>query len=253
MTRKKRKSSLNEADDEVLSEEGSDQLANQYFVELFTSQGRVDMTHSLVVVRRSISDEINTGLLEFFKSDEIITALKVMNLSKAFNDGGILTCFGNDVIQYFVELFTSQGRVDMTHSLVVVRRSISDEINTGLLEFFKSDEIITALKVMNLSKAFNDGGILTCFGNDVIQYCLSILNSSTFLFDINKTNIILIPKVDNPRSVDSNTCSIISAFVPERLIIDNVILAYAILHSFKNQISGYEGHTTVLSRILCKQ
>ena len=96
-------------------------------------------------------------------------------------------------------------------------------------------------------------------GDDVIAAILDFLNSSNMNPEINYTHIILIPKIKSPEkmsdyrpiSLCNFICKIISkvmanklkqilpqlifttqsAFVLGRLIIDNVLIAYEILHA----------------------
>lgn len=95
---------------------------------------------------------------------------------------------------------------------------------------------------------------------DLIEFCLKILYDGMDIIPINLTNIMLIPKVAHPLNINNfkpiNLCNVLykivakvktnclkvvigkcidnaqSAFVHERLINYNVLLAYEFLHSF---------------------
>ena len=98
---------------------------------------------------------------------------------------------------------------------------------------------------------------------------LSCLNSGTLLKSINHTFITLIPKVNNPENVSEfrpiSLCNVIykiiskvianhlkpflnsivskaqSAFIADRLIAYNILIAFESLHYMKTQNSGREG------------
>ena len=95
---------------------------------------------------------------------------------------------------------------------------------------------------------------------------LNVLNSGMSLFDINRTNIALMPKTNNPQRMFEfrpiSLCNVIyklisktlanrlkailpyiisenqSAFTADRLIIDNVLVAYEIMHFLKHKKCG---------------
>lgn len=97
-------------------------------------------------------------------------------------------------------------------------------------------------------------------GTEVSSYCLKILNGNNDIKKTNTTNIMLIPKVKNQTEMAKfkpiNLCNVIykittkvlanrfqkvlnmcinsfqSGFDPKRLISDNILLTYELLHTF---------------------
>lgn len=106
-------------------------------------------------------------------------------------------------------------------------------------------------------------------GREVSNFCLEVLNKGKSLKLLNHTNIVLLPKMSHPRNptnfrpislclvfykiisksianrlqkvIDLCIDSTQSAFVLGRLISDNVLLAYEILHTMRNKRVGKKG------------
>ncbi|KAA3466906.1 reverse transcriptase [Gossypium australe] len=130
------------------------------------------------------------------------------------------------------------------------------------------EEVRAALRGMGPTKAPGSDGFLALFfqkywhiiGKEVMEYCLSILNGNKGVEPVNITEIVLIPKIPNPSTLVNfrpiSLCTVMykivaktianrlqsSAFVPGRLITDNVLLAYEILHTFRQKRTGKKGY-----------
>ncbi|KAM1218420.1 hypothetical protein TB2_045543 [Malus domestica] len=100
-------------------------------------------------------------------------------------------------------------------------------------------------------------------GDDVCNVCLSVLNGNGELGSLNKTLIALIPKINLPKRVSEfrpiSLCNVIykiisktlamrmkkvlphviseyqSAFIPNRMILDNVLAAFETIHCLKRR------------------
>lgn len=111
-------------------------------------------------------------------------------------------------------------------------------------------------------------------GKEVSSACLDVLNNGMELDCFNKTSIILILKIPNPstmvnfhpislcngfykltakmitnrfrRVLDGCIDKAQSVFVPERLIMNNILLAYELLHTFSQKRSGEKGFMTLI-------
>ena len=108
---------------------------------------------------------------------------------------------------------------------------------------------------------------------DVIKIVINILNSNSPITELNKTNITLIPKINNPSKINEfrliSLCNVSykivskflanklkpllsaiisenqSVFVPSRLITNNVLIAFEIMHYLKKKKDGKEGYMAV--------
>ncbi|KAA3483188.1 reverse transcriptase [Gossypium australe] len=178
---------------------------------------------------------------------------------------------------FFQNLFKSKGVADPCKVLDGIERTIKQEDNEFLLAPYREEEIQAALEGMGPTKAPKADGFPALFyqkywhivGRDVTEFCLGILNNNQDFGGFNSTNIILIPKVPKPtqlvnfrpislctfiykvvaktianrlqKIIDKCIDKVQSAFVPGRLITDNVLLAYEIFHTINQKRTGKKG------------
>jgi hypothetical protein len=150
-------------------------------------------------------------------------------------------------------------------------------MNESLLTPFTSEEVFVALESIGDLKAPGTDGMPSIFykkfwnlvGDRVKSEVLQFLNGGDMLEGWNDTVIVLIPKVRNPEKISEfrpiSLCNVLykliakvlsnrlrkilpqiispsqSAFVPSRLITDNVLLAYELTHYLNNKWKGNEG------------
>ncbi|KAH9672148.1 reverse transcriptase domain-containing protein [Citrus sinensis] len=147
-----------------------------------------------------------------------------------------------------------------------VTATMNDQLNAS----FTAEEISEALFQMCPTKAPGPDGLNSMFfqkhwqhvGKGVTQTCLHILNNQGNLSPLNHTFIALIPKVAKPRKVTEyrpiSLCNVVyrivakvianrlkqvlhqiispyqSAFVPNRIITDNIVIGYECLHKIRH-------------------
>ncbi|KAL0399895.1 UNVERIFIED_CONTAM: hypothetical protein Sradi_2332800 [Sesamum radiatum] len=183
------------------------------------------------------------------------------------------------LLEYFRGIFASSR--PSTHELEAVlntvRPKVTDTMNESLLLPFTEQEVRNSVFSMSPIKYSGPDGMPPLFyqkfwhiiRNDVVSSVLHILNSSSLLHKMNFTHIVLIPKCSKPEKVSQfrpiSLCNIIvkiaskcvanqmkiildsvishnqSAFIPGRLITDNVLVAFEINHYVKNHTRGKSG------------
>ncbi|KAA3488078.1 reverse transcriptase [Gossypium australe] len=107
---------------------------------------------------------------------------------------------------------------DMNHNLLEVENCISQ----SPLAKYSREEIWTALKEMGPTKALGANDIPALFTKK----------------SLNLTHIILIQKVAHSNDLRKFQHITQSAFMLGRLITDNILLAYEVLHVFKRKRTG---------------
>lgn len=165
----------------------------------------------------------------------------------------------------------------MHEVLNTVKGRVTEEMNNMLTAPYTSEEVVKALKEMHPTKAPGPDEMPALFykkfwyviGEDTLTYVLDILNNNAPLEQINNTHIVLIPKKKvcettkdyRPISlcnvlyklvskVISNRLKLVlpnviseaqSAFVPGRLITDNILVAYELFHYLRKKKKGVKG------------
>jgi hypothetical protein len=173
--------------------------------------------------------------------------------------------------------------VQATHPAVLEKivPKVTEVMNESLLAPFSYDDVKKAIFSIGDFKAPGPDGLHAVFykrfwelfGDDISQQSLQALNSGIIPEGWNDTTIVLIPKVDAPELVTQfrpiSLCNVIykiiskmlalrlkailpevispmqSAFVPGRLITDNVLVAYESIHMIKNKRAGTNGACAV--------
>lgn len=177
------------------------------------------------------------------------------------------------VSAFFEGLFNSQGVDGVDNVLNCIEGRVSQRMNDMLLAPYSINEIFEALQSMHPCKAPGPDGLNPMFfqkfwdivGDDVSRAVLHILQGNDVPNSLNHTHIVLIPKLPNPTRLSDfrpiSLCNVVykiaskvisnrlksclpllisetqSAFTPGRLISDNIMMAYEIFHSMKNNPS----------------
>ena len=182
------------------------------------------------------------------------------------------------LIEFYANLFTSSTPGNLEQILEGIQPVVTEEKQIKLAKpFVEEEEVECAIKDMAPLKAPSLDGMPLLFyqtywndvGMDISQAVLSCLNSRYILKSINHTFITLIPKVQNPERVSDyrpiSLCNVIykivskvianrlkpllnsiisetqSAFIANRPITDNILIAVESLHHMKNNCIGKQG------------
>ncbi|XP_074287942.1 uncharacterized protein LOC141613105 [Silene latifolia] len=181
---------------------------------------------------------------------------------------------------YFQGLFTTANPVNFDDALGGLEGRVTAEMNMGLERDYCEEEVLDALNQMNPLKAPGPDGMNGLFyqtywsiiGPEVIRHVLQILRGTRSPREINKTNIVLIPKKKAPDKIQDfrpiSLCNVVyklvskvlanrlkcfldnivsenqSAFTPGRAISDNVLTAFEMFHYMKNSKST-EGYMAI--------
>ncbi|XP_042972927.1 uncharacterized protein LOC122304723 [Carya illinoinensis] len=188
-------------------------------------------------------------------------------------------CIGdfNEILYQKEKLFSTSSPSEFTTCLQSMDKKVTNAMNNKLLLKFTEEEVHDAVSHMNALGSPSPDGFLAHFyqnhwesiGNETSNFVLKILNQGDSLKGVNDTFITLIPKVKDPKTVFefrpislynvsykivakvlANRLKLIlpdiislnqSAFVPGRLITDNVVAAYETFHTMNSKIKGKAG------------
>lgn len=174
-------------------------------------------------------------------------------------------------MEFYTKLFTRQEVLDPGPVIDCVPTRVTTEMNEFLTKPFTPEEVKAALFMMGPNKAPGPDGLTAGFfqfhweavGQNVMDAVLHFLNGGRMPESVNSTTLVLIPKVKHPQEMKQfrpiSLCNVIykicskilanrlrgcldeiiseeqSAFVPGRLITDNVLVAYECTHYLKRK------------------
>ncbi|KAK6124264.1 hypothetical protein DH2020_042016 [Rehmannia glutinosa] len=184
-----------------------------------------------------------------------------------------------EIEMYFRDIFTSSWPspqdIDLVTDFITTR--VSPEMAVDLDAPFTDIEVKSALFSMGGTKAPGPDGFQPIFfqknwdliGSDLVNVVLDTLNNGKSITEYNDTNIILIPKVTKPSRIADyrpiSLCNVVykvvtktlanrlkralssliseeqSAFIPGRLISDNILVAFETIHTIRSKTRGKEG------------
>jgi hypothetical protein len=207
---------------------------------------------------------------------------KVNQIQKIQDDDGRIWEKPDEISKSFLDfyqnLFMTSGVHGVEECLLGLETRVTDVMNGDLLKTFNMVEVDVALQQMHPLKSPGPDGMSACFyqtawptvRHEVGSAVLDFLNGGSFEATINATYIALIPKIKNPSRITEyrpiSLCNVIykliakvlanrlkkvlphiisanqSAFVPGRLITDNVLVAFEALQTMDVRMKGKAGY-----------
>ncbi|XP_059441954.1 uncharacterized protein LOC132174292 [Corylus avellana] len=122
---------------------------------------------------------------------------------------------GKIFVDYFMGLFTASREGEVDPCLAFIEKRVMDEMNEQLLKDFTMEVVCHALHQMAPFKASGPNGLVA-------------------VFFLQKNWVTVGEEVIMPHIISSTQ----SAFIPGRLIIDNVLAAYETLHTMHSRMWG---------------
>ncbi|KAL8100581.1 hypothetical protein AgCh_032729 [Apium graveolens] len=202
-------------------------------------------------------------------------------IAKLQNENGIWVDKGSGLHEvmedYFRNIFSTTG-VELEEIMREIPNRITENHNKWLLEVVRPEEVKEALFSMNPNKApgldgFTPGFYQKCWsiiGKDVVETVKKFFTVGKLPEKLNDTLLVLIPKKKNPRVMADlrpiALCNLLykiigkvlanrlkrflhlvvsenqSAFLKGRLILDNVMISFEVLHYLKRKQQGKAGY-----------
>ena len=187
----------------------------------------------------------------------------------------------NVAVSYFEKLYTTSYPSHILEITDTIPTKVSSEMNQSLIKDFTKEEVLAALKQMHPTKAPSPDDMSAIFfqkywdvvGNDVTSMVLNVLNCNKSIVEINKTYITLVPKTKSPTKMTEykpiSLCNVVykliskvlanrlkvtlphlitenqSVFLSERLITDNVLVAFEVMHYLEHKRDGKDCYMAV--------
>jgi ribonuclease HI/exonuclease III len=184
-------------------------------------------------------------------------------------------------LRYFQGVLTTSNPSGLEECTEVIPGVVTDTMNQELLQDVSMEEVCNALSQMAPLKAPGPDGFPAGFyqdnwaevGREVHSVIVDFFKSAQLNSIVNKTFIALVPKKNNSCKVSDfrpiSLCNVLykilskvmanrlkvilpniispnqSAFIPERLISDNVLAAYETLHTMHSRMYGRVGYMAV--------
>jgi hypothetical protein len=184
---------------------------------------------------------------------------------------------GKAFVQFYETLFTAGESGGVEECLRGMEGRVSTAMNAQLLKKFEATEVDAALSQMQPLKSPGPDGFAASFyqrswptvREDVCKAALAFLNHGSFDEELNSTYIALVPKVKTPVHITDfrpiSLCNVMykliakvlanrlknvlpfiispsqSAFIPGRMITDNILVAFEALHTMDVKLKGREG------------
>uniref|UniRef100_A0A803Q8P9 Reverse transcriptase domain-containing protein n=1 Tax=Cannabis sativa TaxID=3483 RepID=A0A803Q8P9_CANSA len=186
------------------------------------------------------------------------------------------------VHEYFAEIFSASNIESeaLASTLACIPTMVGADLNESLVKPFTSEEVYAALQAMGPDKSPGIDDMCAMFyqkdwdiiGDLVTKAVLSVLNEGADSTAFNRTIITLIPKIKKPQRMKDyrpiSLCNVISklvtkvlvsrfkpvlplviseaqsAFLPNRLITDNILVDFELVHAIKHKTSGRNGIAT---------
>jgi hypothetical protein len=179
---------------------------------------------------------------------------------------------------FFQRLFHTGGVAGVKECLENLETRVTNEMNEDLIKEFTMMEVDKALSQMHHLKSPGPDSFSACFYQqawpsirmEVGKAVLDFVNHVIFDLVVNSTYIVLIPKNSSPSCVSDyrpiSLCNVLyklmakvlanrmkkmlnviisqnqTAFLPGRLITDNIIVAFEALHTMNTRLKGRQGY-----------